>query len=66
MEQDGESLHHKLNALEKQYGCVKNKAEMFFLMIKELENKRKCDKLLFVKKTRSLKTWMLVQYSTQF
>ena len=29
MEQDGESLHHKLNALEKHYSCVKNKAEMF-------------------------------------
>ena len=52
MEQDGESLHHKLNDLEieRQYGCVKNKAEMFFPI------KRKCAKLLFVKKTRSLKT----------
>ena len=33
MEQDGESLHHKLNALEKQCSCVKNKAEMFFSVL---------------------------------
>ena len=47
MEQDGESLHHQLNELEKQYGCVKNKAEMYYLMIKELENRRNSDKTIF-------------------
>ena len=47
MEQDGESLHHQLNELEKQYGCVKNKAEMYYLIIKELENRRNSDKTIF-------------------
>ena len=39
------SVHEKVH--EKQYGYVKNKAEMYYLMIKELENRRNSDKTIF-------------------
>ena len=52
LEQEGESLHHQLNELERQFACVKNQAMRYFLMIKELANKKHCDKRLFMKKKR--------------
>ena len=57
MEQDGESLHHKLNELDKQFACVKN-------MIKELENHRRNDKKVFDTKKRSKKNSSFVQLSS--
>ena len=36
MEQEGECLHKRLNDLERKYISVKNKGEIFFLMIRDL------------------------------
>ena len=38
------SFFHQLNELERQFACVKNQALRYFLMIKELANKKHCDK----------------------
>ena len=54
----------KLNELEKQFACVKNSAEKYFLMIKELENHRRSDKKVFDTKKRSKKNSSFVQLSS--
>ena len=41
-------VHHQLNELERQFACVKDQAERYFLMMKELENLREGGKILFV------------------
>ena len=38
IEQMGESLHQKLNTLEKRYANIWPKSKRYFLMIEELEN----------------------------
>ena len=43
LEQAIERAHHELNELEKQYECVKNKSEKYFLMIKSYKNLQKTD-----------------------
>ena len=39
LEQEGEHLHQILNSLETRFKSVYNKAERYFLILKELENK---------------------------
>ena len=55
LEQEEESLYHQLNELEIQFACVKNQALRYFLMIKELANRKNCNKSLFTKKKRVLR-----------
>ena len=43
LEQAIERAHHELNELEKQFECVKNKAEKYFLMVKSYKNRQKVD-----------------------
>ena len=43
LEQAIERAHHELNELEKQFECVKNKPEKYFLMIKSYKNRQKID-----------------------
>ena len=43
LEQAIECAHHELNELEKQFECVKNKPEEYFLMIKSYKNRQKED-----------------------
>ena len=47
LEQEGEHLHCELNKLERQFCSVKNVEKHYFLMMKELKNKQKCDKTIF-------------------
>ena len=44
LEQEGERLHSELNKLERQFRTVRNQAQRYFLMLRELENKQKCDR----------------------
>ena len=53
LEQNGESRHHLLNELEVTHACLKNQSERYFLMLKALENKWKCDPEMFRKKRRT-------------
>ena len=39
LEQEGEHLHQIMNSLENRYKAVYNKAERYFLMLEEYENK---------------------------
>ena len=43
LEQAIERAHHELNELKKQFECVKNKPEKYFLMIKSYKNRQKID-----------------------
>ena len=44
LEQEGEHLHQLLNAIEKSYKSVHNKAERYWLMLETYENKLYCTK----------------------
>ena len=44
MEQEIERAHNVLNTLERQFECVKNKVEKYFLMIRAYRNLQTCGK----------------------
>ena len=44
LEQEIERAHNVLNTLERQFECVKNKVEKFYLMIRGYKNLQKCGK----------------------
>ena len=47
LEQAGEQAHKKLNEAERTYASIHNPEERFFLMMKSIKNRDKCDLSIF-------------------